>query len=115
MTTLYGIPNCDTIKRCKKWLIENNIEYQFYDYKKQQCPKQLIDNFLKHFSYEELINTRGTTWRKLPDAVKSSLSETTAIGLMQEQPSMIKRPIIETANGWLLGYNEQELIKTFLK
>ena len=115
MTTLYGIPNCDTIKRCKKWFDDNHIEYRFHDYKKQQCPEELITSFLKHFDYKELINTRGTTWRKLPDAVKNSLTEKAAIGLMQEQPSMIKRPIIETSNAWLLGYNEQKMTEVFLK
>jgi Spx/MgsR family transcriptional regulator len=115
VTTLYGIPNCDTIKRCKKWLDDHHIEYEFHDYKKQQCPEELIITFLTHFDYKDLINTRGTTWRKLPDAVKNSVTEKIAISLMQEQPSMIKRPIIETSKTWLLGYNEQKMTEVFLK
>ena len=115
MITLYGIPNCDTIKRSRKWLEDHGIEYQFHDYKKRQCPPELIASFLEHFDYKQLINTSGTTWRKLPDTVKESLDKKYTIRLMSEQPSMIKRPIIETGKGWLLGYNEEELISALLR
>lgn len=109
MTTLFGIPNCDTIKRTRKWLDEHGIEYQFHDYKKQGCSTELIEQFLQHFTYQELINTRGTTWRKLPDSVKESLDTASAIKLMNAQPSMIKRPLIRSDENYLLGYDEQRL------
>lgn len=109
MTTLFGIPNCDTIKRTRKFLDEHAIDYQFHDYKKQGCTKALIEQFLQHFSYQELINTRGTTWRKLPDSIKDTLDTSSAIKLMIEQPSMIKRPLIQSEESYLLGYDEQRL------
>jgi len=94
MITLYGINNCDTIKKTRKWLQENEIDYEFHDYKKAGCSKHLAETFLKHFDYKELINSRGTTWRKLSDKEKASLDITSAINLMVEQPSIIKRPLL---------------------
>ncbi|PCJ24566.1 MAG: ArsC family reductase [SAR86 cluster bacterium] len=114
MTTLFGINNCDTIKKTKKWFDDHNVDYQFHDYKKLDCSEQLIKQFLEHFSYQELINTRGTTWRKLPDSVKSSLDRKSAITLMHEQPSMIKRPLINSEGSWLLGFNEKQLEDLFI-
>lgn len=111
MTTLFGIPNCDTIKRTRKWLDEHAIDYQFHDYKKHGCSNELIEQFLQHFTYQELINTRGTTWRKLPDSVKESLDTDSAIKLMNAQPSMIKRPLIRSDENYLLGFDEQQLLK----
>lgn len=109
MTTLFGIPNCDTIKRTRKWLDGHGIEYQFHDYKKQGCSTELIEQFLQHFTYQELINTRGTTWRKLPDSIKNTLNTESAIKLMNAQPSMIKRPLIQSGDSYQLGFNEQRL------
>jgi len=109
VTILFGIPNCDTIKRTRKWLDQHAIEYQFHDYKKHGCSAELIQQFLQHFSYQELINTRGTTWRKLPDSVKNAINTESAIELMLAQPSMIKRPLIQSGDGYLLGFDEQRL------
>lgn len=113
MPTLYGIPNCDTIKRTKIWLQEHAVEFQFHDYKKLGCSTDLVEQFLEHFSYQELINTRGSTWRKLPDSVKNSLNRTSAIELMHEQPSLIKRPLIQDRDEWLLGFDAQRLHQVF--
>jgi arsenate reductase len=107
MTILYGINNCDTIKKTRKWLQENKIDYNFHDYKKAGCPQHLAEIFLKNFSYKELINRRGTTWRKLSDHEKASLDITSAIKLMVERPSIIKRPLLNSGKIWLLGYNEE--------
>ena len=81
MITLFGINNCDTIKKTRKWLEQHGVEYQFHDYKKLGCPAELANTFLEHFSHEQLINRRGTTWRKLPDPVKQSLDRESAVGL----------------------------------
>lgn len=109
MTTIYGIRNCDTIKKTLKFFEANGIEYEFHDYKKQGCPPELVNQFLTQFSHTELINTRGTTWRKLDDSVKAGLDEQSAITLMSENPSMIKRPLIRAAKKWVLGYDETQL------
>ncbi len=109
MITLYGISNCDTIKKTRKWLADHELDYQFHDYKKAGCPPTLVRQFLQHFSYTELINTRGTTWRKLPETIKSSLNSKSAVELMSEKTSIIKRPLIHKDGDWILGYDETRL------
>lgn len=111
MTTLFGIPNCDTIKRTRKWLDEHAIDYDFHDYKKHGCSEELVQQFLQHFSYQDLINTRGTTWRKLSDSAKNTLNTDSAITLMSTQPSMIKRPLIQSGKAYVLGFDEQRLLE----
>lgn len=114
MTTLYGINNCDTIKKTRRLLDELGVTYDFHDYKKLGCDEKLLKKFLQHFEYTLLVNTRGTTWRKLPESVKKELSEASAIKLMCENNSLIKRPIIENRGKWLLGFDKdkiQELTK----
>lgn len=109
MTTLYGISNCDTIKKTRALLTELKIDYEFHDYKKLGCDEVLVRKFLKHFDIKSLVNTRGTTWRKLPDSVKQELSEVSAIKLMSENNSLIKRPIIESLDKWLLGFDKDAI------
>jgi arsenate reductase len=109
MTTLYGINNCDTIKKTRSLLTELGVDYDFHDYKKLGCDEALIKKLLKHFDFKSLVNTRGTTWRKLPDSVKKDLSEASAIKIMSDNNSIIKRPIIESQGKWLLGFDEEEI------
>ncbi len=109
MTTLYGINNCDTIKKTRALLTESGVEFDFHDYKKLGCSKELIQRFLQHFSHEELINTRGSTWRKLPESVRKNLSANSAEKLMHEETSLIKRPIIESNGKWLLGFDKEKI------
>jgi len=109
MTTLYGINNCDTVKKTRSLLTELGVDYDFHDYKKLGCDETLIRKFLKHFDFKALVNTRGTTWRKLPDAVKHDLNEASAIKIMSENNSIIKRPIIESQGEWLLGFDKEKI------
>ena len=109
MTTLFGINNCDTIKKTRKLLEASGVDYDFHDYKKLGCDEALVKKFLKHFDYVALVNTRGTTWRKLPDSVRQNLNEASAIKLMCENNSLIKRPIIESQGKWLLGFDEGKI------
>ena len=98
MTTLYGIPNCDTMKKARKWLADNGVEYDFHDYKKLGVERKQLDAWIKAVGWETLLNRRGMMWRKVPDDVKASIDEKSAISLMLETPSIIKRPVLE-ANG----------------
>ncbi len=109
MTTLYGINNCDTIKKTRTLLSDLGVEYRFHDYKKLGCDAALVKKFLKHFDYEALVNTRGSTWRKLPESVKQGLNDASAIELMCENNSIIKRPIIESNGTWLLGFDREKI------
>ena len=114
MITLYGIGNCDTIKKTRRWLDQHQHDYQFHDYKKLGCDAELAAIFLARFELDEVINKRGTTWRKLPETVKNSLDSDSAAELMIENHSIIKRPILKIGKQWVLGYDEkkwQALIK----
>jgi len=100
MTTVYGISNCDTVKRARAWLAEQGVEYSFHDYKKAGVPEARLDAWLKTLGWERLLNRQGTTWRKLDDATKAAVSDAaSARALMLQQPSVIKRPLVEWADG----------------
>lgn len=111
MTTLYGIPNCDTIKKARKWLNDNGIDYEFHDYKKLGVPEKELKAWVKKLGWEILLNKRGSTWRKLDEKVKSSVDEKTAIQIMLNNPSIIKRPVLIKKNNILVGFKTDEYEK----
>ena len=101
---LYGIPNCDTVKKARTWLEDRAIAYAFHDYKKESADKAKLAAWCKAAGWETLLNRAGTTFRKLVDEDKAGLDEAKAIALMLAQPSMIKRPVVESAGGLLIGF-----------
>lgn len=105
MTIMYGIPNCDTIKKARKWLEAEGVEYQFHDYKKQGIDAELVKEFCLSLGWENVLNKRGTTYRQLSQEQKDTLNETNAIALLVEQPSMIKRPIVRHNDILELGFS----------
>ncbi|MFG0772717.1 ArsC family reductase [Vibrio plantisponsor] len=105
MTIMYGIPNCDTIKKARKWLEVEGVEYQFHDYKKQGIDTELVKEFCLSLGWENVLNKRGTTYRQLSQEQKDTLNETNAIALLVEQPSMIKRPIVRHNDKLELGFS----------
>ena len=111
MIILFGIPNCDKIKKVRIWLRSHDLQYQFHNYKSDGCDDKLVATLLKHFTYNELINKRGTTWRQLPENLKTELNEKTAKKLMTSQPSIIVRPIFKMDEQWSVGLNEELLSK----
>ncbi|MDH5257891.1 MAG: ArsC family reductase [Gammaproteobacteria bacterium] len=114
MNTLYGIPNCDTVKKARRWLDANDINYTFHNFKKDGLTESLLDNWFDNPGWEVLLNKRGTTWRKLPEEVKSTINEVSARSIMLENNSIIKRPVLETGKQILVGFNEDEYSKIFL-
>lgn len=108
MITLYGIPNCDSIKKARKWLTDQEIEYQFHDYRKDGISNELIQEFIHTFGWQQVVNKRGTTYRQLSAEVKDKLDETMALNLLLEQPAMIKRPILRLDNSLHLGFNADD-------
>jgi arsenate reductase len=104
--TLYGIRNCDTMKRAFAWLDGNRVSYAFHDYKASGVDAGKLEDWIGKTGWEALLNTRGTTWRKLTPAEQADLDERKAVKLMREYPSLIKRPIIEKGNLLLIGYDE---------
>jgi len=113
MITMYGIPNCDTIKKARTWLEARKIEYVFHDYKKAGIDKTLLERWAKQAGWEVLLNRAGTTFKKLPDTDKEGLSEKKAITLMLAQPSMIKRPVLEKKGRITIGFKPEEYAKLF--
>lgn len=107
MFVMYGIKNCDTIKKARKWLDENNIAYEFYDYKKEGVSAELADAFIQELGWEALLNKRGTTWRALSDEIKNNVDEKIAKQLMLENPSIIKRPLLDTGTQKVLGFKAE--------
>lgn len=105
MIKLYGIPNCDSIKKARKWLTENCVEYEFHDYKKLGVPEKELKNWARQVGWEILLNKRGTTWRKLDDATKDSLNEKSAMQIMLDNPSIIKRPVLTKEKTLLVGFS----------
>ncbi|MDM4764726.1 ArsC family reductase [Pelomonas sp. SE-A7] len=106
--TLYGIPNCDTVKRARLWLDEHDLAYQFHDFKKAGVPAEPLARWLKEFGWEKVVNRAGTSWRKLDEAQKAAVVDAaSATALVHEQPSVIKRPVVQWADGRLsIGFNE---------
>lgn len=113
MITMYGIPNCDTIKKARTWLEAHKIAYSFHDYKKAGIDKALLEGWVKQAGWETLLNRAGTTFKKLPDTDKAGLTEKKAIALMLAQPSMIKRPVLEKKGRITVGFKPEEYAKLF--
>jgi arsenate reductase len=113
MTTMYGIPNCDTIKKARTWLEKHKVEYAFHDYKKAGIEKARLEGWVKQAGWEVLLNRAGTTFKKLPDADKASLTEKKAIVLMLTQPSMIKRPVLEKRGRITVGFKPEDYARLF--
>ncbi len=104
MTTVYGIKNCDTIKKTLRWLTDNQIEYTFHDYRKDGIDPTWLDEVLTQVDWELLVNKRGTTYRQLDDSVKASLNANNVAALLLEQPAMIKRPLLSHSGNIELGF-----------
>jgi len=113
MTTMYGIPNCDTIKRARTWLEKHKVEYAFHDYKKAGIDKTRLEGWMRQAGWETLLNRAGTTFKKLSDADKANLTEKKAIALMLAQPSMIKRPVLEQKGRIMVGFDPGTYAATF--
>ncbi|RVQ66970.1 ArsC family reductase [Croceicoccus ponticola] len=106
--TLYGIPNCDTVKKARQWLDAHGIDHAFHDYKKQGVPEAALRKWVADKGWEVLLNRRGTTFRRLDDADKADIDADKAIALMLAHPSTIKRPVVEHDGGLLVGFDEAD-------
>ena len=100
MITVHGIPNCDTVKKARTWLTEHGVEYHFHDFKKQGVPESALDQWLAAAGWETVINRKGTTWRQLDEATRASVSDAaSARAVALANPSVIKRPVVQWADG----------------
>lgn len=113
MLNVYGIKNCDTMKKAFRWLEDNQIDYQFHDYKKVGVAAEQAQAWVEKLGWENVINKRGTTWRKLDDTTKETMDAEQAVTLMQQQPSIIKRPLVEKEQEIYLGFNAEQYAQAF--
>ena len=113
MLTLHGIPNCDTIRKARKWLTEHDLDYTFHDYRKDGVPKTALKKWCAELGWEKVLNRRGTTWRKLDEKTKSSINQSKALQLMQEHPAMIKRPLLVDGDDLILGFKAENYSEHF--
>jgi len=107
MIKIYGIKNCDTMKKTFQWLDDNAIAYDFHDYKKIGVDDEFLTRAIEQHGWETIINKRGTTWRKLSDAEKYAVNDATALQLAKSNPSIIKRPLIEHSQGIIVGFDDE--------
>ncbi len=113
-TTLYGIPNCDTVKKARTWLADNGHDFTFHDFKKQGLSRDLVQGWLKDVDWESLVNRKGMTWRNLSDERKAQVNDAdSATELMLENPSVIKRPVLQGVGPVSVGFSADQYADKF--
>ncbi len=110
---IYGIKNCDTMKKAFAWLDTNNIDYDFHDYKKQGIDEDIIKKAIDAHGWENVLNRRGTTWRQLSDSEKASMNDNLALKIAQKNPSIIKRPLLTFNGTTYLGFKAEQYQEIF--
>lgn len=118
MYTLYGIPNCDTVKKARTWLEDNGVEYRFHDFRKDGITARKIEEWYKEFPWDKIVNKASTTWKELTDEERAAVIDgTSAIPLIISKTSVVKRPVIEDASGKavVVGFKKDLYEQTFLK
>ncbi|MBU2709744.1 ArsC family reductase [Zooshikella harenae] len=115
MITLFGISQCDTIRKARKWLDANNIIYTFHDFRRQGLTTEQVHAWCAELGWEKVLNKRGTTWRQLPEDTKNTVNETSIIELLAAHPTLIKRPILDTGRQRLIGFRETNYQQILLK
>jgi arsenate reductase len=112
--TLYGIPNCDTVKKARTWLADHGQDFEFHDFKKQGLTRATVAGWLEQVDWETLVNRKGTTWRNLPEERRAQVvDKASALDLMLENPSVIKRPVLEGAGALMVGFAADRYEHTF--
>ena len=113
MTTLYGISNCDTVRKARKWLASHDVAYQFHDFRKDGLTSKQVTAWAQAVGWESLLNRRGHTWRKLADKDKANLTEAKAIKLILSEPTLIKRPVLDVNKQVYVGFSEADYQRLF--
>ncbi|ROS01052.1 arsenate reductase [Sinobacterium caligoides] len=113
MTTLFGIKNCDTVKKARKWLDAHDIDHQFHDVRSDGLESQQLQHWIDSVGYETLVNKRSTTWKQLPDSDKEQLCADSALTLMLANPTLIKRPVLELNDGVHVGFKDDLYLAYF--
>ena len=111
MIKVYGISNCDTVRKARRWLDEQGIDYQFHDYRKDGLTKAMLEPWVERLGWESLLNRRGTTWRQLPESVRAGIDGPSAVEVMLQSPAIIKRPLVDAGAELLLGFDATQWIQ----
>jgi arsenate reductase len=112
--TLYGIPNCDTVRKARAWLDDKGVDYAFHDFKKAGVSRAMLEGWTSVVSWDTLVNRRGTTWRDLPEARRDAVVDAdSAMVLMMESPSVIKRPVLAAFGGVHVGFSAEQYSDIF--
>ena len=111
--TLYGIPNCDTIKKARNWLRQHEVEFDFHDYRKQGIDMKKLQTMATQLDWEVMLNRCGTTWRALPEDSKAQIDEASALKLMLDNPAIIKRPILAVGEQLYIGFKPEQYEEIF--
>ncbi len=114
MLKLYGIKNCDTVKKARQWLTQHELPYVFHDYRTDGLDMALLESFEQQLGWKNMLNKRSTSWRQLSDAQKTDLDRNKSLQLMLETPTLIKRPILDTGSALLIGFNDKQYQQTLL-
>ncbi|MGB1262172.1 MAG: ArsC family reductase [Cognaticolwellia sp.] len=114
MTILYGIKNCDSVKKAKKWLEKQNVAYQFHDFRTDGLSPELLQSFISDASTSALLNKRSTSFRNLADEIKNTLSDEVIVDAMLAQPTLIKRPLLKHGDALLVGFKDEQYQATLL-
>lgn len=113
MTTLYGIRNCDTVKKARQWLADHDVEYRFHDLRQDGLDATTVERWIKAVGWEMLLNRSGRTWRALPDEIRTGIAEHSAIQLMLDAPTVIKRPVLHVGGAYLVGFRAPDYQRLF--
>ncbi len=113
MITIYGIKNCDTMKKAMRWLDEHDIEYGFHDYRKDGIDSGQLEAWEKEIGWETLLNRRGMLWRKLPKASRDSVNRQSALQIMRDNPAIIKRPVLDLGDRRVVGFKPENYAQLF--
>lgn len=108
MITLYGIKNCDTVKKARKWLDTHAIDYRFHDFREDGLEADQVNRWLQELGWEKVVNKRSTTWKQLSQQQRDTMSEQNAINIILEQPTLIKRPLLDLGNKRTVGFKDTE-------
>lgn len=113
MIKIYGIPNCDTMKKARKWLDAHGVDYEFHDFKKLGLDEHLLQSWVDELGWEVLLNRRGMMWRKLSDEVKQNIDAGSAFRIMLETPTIIKRPVLDLGDRRIVGFSDENYTELF--
>ncbi len=113
MITLYGIPNCDTVRKARRWLDSHTIDYQFHDFREQGLDAETVAQWLEALGWEAVVNRRSTTWKQLDPAEREAMDREAAQRSILEHPTLVKRPVLDTGHDFHLGFSESQYQEIF--